>query len=329
MANTLRPVVDPALPPDDRLLLLEAADSLRPAGDEPPAPPSWGGRTRLDVLMTMLIATVCGFFPLAVGPFLQGAAGLAVGAAAQLGLVAAWWSGGFTLFLITGTVLQLISWGALLVFVGGEGEHAELARKHHGRYYLEADFASGKKVNRWFGLSPRKLMERTQTAIATVLDSEVNSAGLLDDTANAVALPQQEWEIAQALAELSRVRRQLVDIVRAEQTSVQVQRAMEPQRQALKTSADALARRVEALERYADRTRAADAAYREWRTLQELEELSDDTLDVLSRTARDELAVAEIDGLAGRSGLEPLRDSLREAREAAQVLAPPVEEVRA
>ncbi|MFI6522898.1 hypothetical protein ACIBF1_45600 [Spirillospora sp. NPDC050679] len=328
MTKTLRPVVDPTLPPDVRALLLNAPAGLAPASGPAPLVPPRGGRTGSDVMATLSVATLCGFVPVLAAPYLLGLKGLVAGVIAQAGLVFAWQSGGFTRFLIVGTVLQLVCWVLLFVSGGGEDEHVEAAREYHGRYYLEDDFGSGKKLQRWLSVSPQKLMERTQTAIAAVLESEVDSAGLLDDTANAVVLPQQEWEIAQALVELTRIWRQLNEIV-TEESSARVLATVKPQREALKTSAAALTRRVEALERYADRTRAADVAYREWRTLRELEELNDDTLDMLARTVRDELAAAEIDALADRSGLEPLRDSLREAREAAQVLAEPVEGARA
>ncbi|MEV5569021.1 hypothetical protein AB0L06_03155 [Spirillospora sp. NPDC052269] len=71
----------------------------------------------------------------------------------------------------------------------------------------------------------------------------------------------------------------------------------------------------------AGRTRVTDTAYREWQALQELADLDDDALEVLARSVRDELAVREIDGLADQTGLATLRTSLREARQAANVLA--------
>lgn len=325
MGDTLRPVVDPALPEEDRARLLASPAGLTAASEPPPAVPPWGGRTRGDALLAVPVATLCGFVPVVAGRVLLGRRGLVAGAAVQAGLGAAWWGGGLPLFLAAGTVLQLVSWAALFAFEGGEDEGTELARAHHGRYYLDADFGTA-SLRPWFGVSLRRLMERAQTAVATVLESEVNTAGLLDDAANAVVLTQQEWEIAQALAELTRIGRQVDRAAAGGESSARIREMLEPQRQALKASAQALIRRVEALERYAERARAADAAYREWRTVRELEELGADTREMLARTVRDELAVAEIDGLADRSGLAPLRDSLEEARQAARVLAEPAAE---
>ncbi|MFD0687573.1 hypothetical protein [Actinomadura fibrosa] len=320
----MRPVVDPALSPDEQARLLASPAGLSAASAAPPPAPRWGGRTPGDALLAIPVATLCGFLPAVAGWFLLGRKGLIVGAVLQAGFVAAFW-GGLWLVLVAGTALQLVSWVVLCAFGGGEDDGTELARVHHGRYYLEADFATG-NLRPWFGVSLRELMARAQEAVATVLESEVNTAGLLDEIANSVTLPQHEWEIGQALAELTRIGRQVQKAAAEGGGSARVREVLEPQRQALRVSAEAVTRRVEALERYAERTRGADAAYREWRTLQELEELSADTREVLARTVRDELAVAEIDGLADRAGLLPLRDSLEEARRAARVLAEPAAE---
>ncbi|WP_018657526.1 hypothetical protein [Actinomadura flavalba] len=314
----LRPVIDPDVPASERALLSAEPARLAPATAPAPAPSSWGGRTLGDVLAALPMATIGGFLPVAVGPLLQGGRGLAVGAAAQAGLIAAWWFSGIGTMFAAATALQLLLLAVLVGVATGEDEHAALARRHHGRYLVPDDFADG-SLTSWFGVSLQRLMKRTQRAVADVLESDVNAAGLLDDTANAVALPRQEWEIAQALAELTRLAREVARVSDGA-TGERVREAVAPQRAALTTAASALAERVEALERYASRTRAADTAYREWRTLQELAELGDETRDVLARTVRDELAVAEIDGLADRSGLAPLRDTLAEARRAADVL---------
>ncbi|MBW8482384.1 hypothetical protein [Actinomadura parmotrematis] len=120
----------------------------------------------------------------------------------QAGLAAAWWWQGLGCFWLAGTALQLLAWCVFLA-LAGEGEGVAAARSHHGRYFLFSDFAPADQ-RPWFGVSLRELMARAQAAVRAVLESEVNAAGLLDDTANAVLLPRQEWEIAQALADLTR-----------------------------------------------------------------------------------------------------------------------------
>ncbi|MFJ2568196.1 hypothetical protein ACIO02_35635 [Streptomyces sp. NPDC087568] len=215
-----------------------------------------------------------------------------------------------------------MSW--IVIFVAGCGmdEVQRLARRHHGRYYVAEDFGSS-RLRLLVGCSPRWQMKRVQDAVTTVLESEVNKAGLLDEVANAVTLPAQEWELAEALVELTRLARQVRSAARGTAASPRVLEVLEPQKRALRLSAEALERRIEALERYAEHTRAADRTYREWRAVQELEELGDDMRELLARTVRDELAVAEIDGLADRARIQELRRSLGEARQAGLVLARP------
>ncbi|MFC4906134.1 hypothetical protein [Actinomadura gamaensis] len=322
--KTLRPVIDPELPPDVREALLSSPASLRPASAEAPPPPRAGGLTSEDAVRAVPVAAVCGFLPVVAAPVLlrtalRPAFAWTVGAAAQLALAAAWWSSGFWTFLLAGTGLQVLCYPAILYFAGREDEPAELARVHHGRYYLDGDFANSGMRN-WFGLSLRRLMERTQVAVAVVLESDVHTADLLDDAAHTVTLPRQEWEIAQTLAELTRIGRQLKAAVSTGGAGPRLLDAVRPQQEALKESVAALTRRVEALERYADQIRAADGAYREWRALQALAEIDTDTREVLARTVRDELAVDEIGDLEDQSGLAALRESLRKAREAGSLL---------
>lgn len=98
-----------------------------------------------------------------------------------------------------------------------------------GSYLVSDDFAPESQV----------ILARAQAAITAVTRSEVAAAGLLDDAGNDVVLSRQEWEIARMLA------RRTARAGRGGGTS-------------------ALAvRRVEALERYAEHVREADAALAE------------------------------------------------------------------
>ncbi|MER6346019.1 hypothetical protein ACWC10_22920 [Streptomyces sp. NPDC001595] len=319
----LRPVVDPALEDEERGLLARAEQGLLPASLPLPAAPRWGGRTPGDALLAVPAATLCGFLPVVGVPLLlRNRPGAVAGVLAQAGVLAALWWGGLSAFLLTGTGLQLLSWLVLFGAGCGMDEVQRLARRHHGHYYLPEDFGTS-TLRPLVGCSLRRQMTRAQVAVSTVLESEVNKAGLLDEVANAVTLPAQEWEIAQALAELTRLASQVHAVAGESTTSARVLEVLEPQKQALRLSAGALMQRVTALEEYAEHTRAADAAYRDWQAVQELEELSDDMRELLARTVRDELAVAEIEGLADRARLEELQRSLGEARQAGLVLAQP------
>ncbi len=69
-----------------------------------------------------------------------------------------------------------------------------------------------------------------------------------------------------------------------------------------------------ALERYAERTRAADTAYREWQAFEEIQEIRTDLRELLARTVQDDLAVAEIDELSSRTPLAELGGASRTRR---------------
>ncbi|MEU8892970.1 hypothetical protein [Streptomyces sp. NPDC048442] len=68
-------------------------------------------------------------------------------------------------------------------------------------------------------------------------------------------------------------------------------------RTALDKGLQSVTRRIEALEAYADQTSVADAHYREFEQIQQLAEDHDRLLNFLARTASDQLAVAELEGL--------------------------------
>ncbi|MCP2339865.1 hypothetical protein [Actinomadura rupiterrae] len=339
-------MVDPDLPRDVREALLSRPGSLTSAyGEPPPAPPA-GGLTGENAIKSLQAATVCGFLPVIAAPALLGrAAGLAVGAAAQAGLAAVWWSSGFWMFVLAGTALQLLSFAVLLFFSRTKDERAELAHVHHGRYYVEDDFATG-RMRDWFGnASPSRLMRRTRKAVSAVLGSDVQRAGLLADGADEDGLRRQEWEIAESLAALSRIGRQLQATVPAGRSGGALHDAVKPQRKALRESMAALRQRVEDLERYADRVRGADAAYRAWQAQQDVPGIDAGTRALLARLVENEppvdgiddrpnraadraddlpdqaddlpdRAVNRPDDLADRPGLGALRDALREAYEA-------------
>ncbi|GGP99729.1 hypothetical protein GCM10010187_14340 [Actinomadura coerulea] len=311
MGQVLRPIVDPELPEDDRDVLVANPDALTPLREKPPAPPPLGGRTWADAGLSFLAGTACGFLPAVALPSLFGqvgaAVGIAVGIAVQGGLAATWWFGGLGLFLVVGTVLQIGFFVTLLVRCG-EGRPQRLGREHHTRYYTEADFNT----------RTLPLVRRAQDAVAAVLGSDVDAAGLLDDIANTLELPRQEWAIATTCAEVTRINRQLRSLRKSDTGLGEM---LEPQQRALAVTIEGVGRRVAALEGYAERTAAADAAYREWQVMEELDDLRADVQELLARTARDELAVAEIGHLAEKTPLTELRRTVEEARQAGLVLA--------
>ncbi|MEV4005897.1 hypothetical protein [Actinomadura sp. NPDC049753] len=299
--------MDPELPEADREILVAHPEVLTPLSEKPPALPPLGGRTWADAGLSFVAGTACGFVPALALPFLFGRVGAAVGVAVQGGLVAAWWFGGLGLFLVAGTVLQIGFLVALFVRCG-EGPPQRLGRDHHTRYYTEQDF-DGRTL---------PLVRRAQDAVTAVLGSAVDAAGLLDDIANTLELPRQEWAIASTCVEVTRINRRIRSL---RDGDAGLDEMLRPQQRALKQSIEGVRRRVAALEGYAERTAAADAAYREWQVMEELDDLRADVQELLARTAQDELAVAEIGHLAEKTPLTELRRTVEEARQAGLLLA--------
>ncbi|MCX4523961.1 hypothetical protein ACIRQO_36345 [Streptomyces anulatus] len=165
----------------------------------------------------------------------------------------------------------------------------------------------------------RTLLARAQQAQKTVLTSAVQRFNLIDRQHNDVALPRQEWEIAEALREYTR-------LVKAEPSNPKgkVAALLDTRRRALRASLDGITRRVSALESYADQVAQADDRYRELQQIQALTDGRDDVLDLLARTARDDLAVAEIEGMTGKAAAvaDAFTVALESAKEAAVIALP-------
>ncbi|MEV5411061.1 hypothetical protein AB0K60_19745 [Thermopolyspora sp. NPDC052614] len=271
--------------------------------------------------MSLIVATVWGYLPGVIGPLCGAAASRAtvwrgraltsMGVLLQAVLIGCWVRYGFAVMFLAGAAVQAV---AFVTYLGlsGESRASVLGRRHHGRYLLAADFDPPYLA----------LMERTWAAVAEILDSRVNEAGLLDEIANRVTLPRQEWEIAQALAEMTRLSREQQRA--RDGATPRIEAVLVSQRDALRVAADSIAERVAVLEHYALSTMAADEAYQEWRTLQDLADDADDYHDLLARTVRDRLAADEVGGLTDRADHveRALRESVAEARHAGMVLLP-------
>jgi hypothetical protein len=166
----------------------------------------------------------------------------------------------------------------------------------------------------------RIVLARIQFAIETILASEVLAEGLVE--ADEPVLRRHEWDVAVALREITQLRRLHAVQDPAGQLTVAVLAA---QQRAVALAADATGARVTAMERFAGQVAAADAARRDWREALELSGLNDRYLDLVARTAADQLAVGEIDDLTERASVaaRALEESLRAAVESAELLALP------
>lgn len=170
----------------------------------------------------------------------------------------------------------------------------------------------------------RAMLGRVQAAIDTVRDSDVNREGLLDAVDNAVTLPRQEWEIGQVLARQAKLRGDHA-AMSGEASLPEVEAALRPLREKFDISVEAVTRRVEALERYAERARAADEVLRAQRHLESIAEKAHEYDELLADTVRDDLALPAIERLTeqGDELLRTLRARLAQAAEAGSELPPP------
>jgi len=166
----------------------------------------------------------------------------------------------------------------------------------------------------------RVLLARAQNAIDTVLGSQLRAAGLLEP--DEPILRRHEWEVACATRELTRVR----GLPSADaETGAMTAAVLEAQQRALMLAIEATTSRVSALERYAEQVASAEDAYEDWQAALRQAGLNDVYLDLVARTAADELAVAELDELTGRAAnmAQVVKSSLGEATAAADVLVLP------
>jgi hypothetical protein len=323
-----RPVFDPLIPTGDRALLAASPERLVAASLPAPAAPRLSAAT--VVARSVWIPMFAFFYGVLPGGWfrlfflasldddtlMDGV--FRWGRTAMLAMMAVPAVQILLILLGQGEAAALLATVSFTGWVAGALRHLREApversvREHHGRYLLPGDFDR----------SAARLLLRAQRAIDVVLGSAAHRAGLLDDVNNAVVLPQQEWEIASALAEHTRLREEQ-RAQRPERLTPQVRRLLEPQRRALELSAAAITARIEALETYARRARDADDAYHEWQVLQRLPEQNERYRDLLARTVGHDAASEEIHRLAedAQCAESALRDSVGTALQAGKALS--------
>ncbi|MFD0688558.1 hypothetical protein [Actinomadura fibrosa] len=328
--NRPRPVVDPDLPEDDRALLAAAPEHLVAAGMPAPPPPRLTAATVLARLLW--IPAFAFFYGVLPGGWLRLFFLASLDQGDLMGGAMRWGRLPVLAMMLTPALQVLLillgSPEAAVVLAGvsftgwvaGALRHvrepaaARAAREHHGAYLLPGDFDR----------PAARLLVRAQRAIDAVLGSEAHRAGLLDDVHNTVVLPRQEWAIAGALAEHTRLRRER-RAQQPERLSPRVRALLEPQDRALDASVRSVTARIEALEAYARRAGEAGDAYHESKVLQALPEQNARYRDLLASTAGDAVAGAEIEELAedARRAELALRERVTSALRAGQDLALP------
>jgi tetratricopeptide (TPR) repeat protein len=168
----------------------------------------------------------------------------------------------------------------------------------------------------------RPLLIRAMKAIEGVLNSDVYSHGMLDKTANLVAMRQQEWEIATALRDIRALRDK-----NPRGASGPISMPIETAQAAILHEVEnAVSDRVEALERYSSRVRAADGRYRDHQRALKLIELNEEYRDLLARTGTNEQARAEIINLERQVDIsgQALSEVITQANAAGDILNLPL-----
>ncbi|WP_433324688.1 hypothetical protein [Spirillospora sp. CA-294931] len=325
-----RPVFDPAIPADVRALLASAPGALTAASLPAPPAPHLGLATIAGrVLWVPAFAFFYGVLP---GGWIRVFFLASLDEDDLLGGVFRWGRAALLAMMLTpavqvlmvllgqGEAAALLAAGSFAGWIAGtlrhlrEPETARAAREYHGRYLLPGDFDR----------PAARLLLRAQRAIDAVLGSKAHRAGLLDAVNNSVVLPRQEWAIAEALAEHTRLRRERRE-QRVGRLSADVRVLLEPQRRALELSIGSITERIEGLEAYARRARDADDAFHEWRVVQRLPEQNARYRDLLAATVRDDLARDELAALADDASRAEaaLRDSIGTALRSGHAIADP------
>ena len=173
-------------------------------------------------------------------------------------------------------------------------------------------------------LECRKLLQRAQRAIVTIVTSRVY-AGDLRGAVEEPVLRQHEWEIAVALREITELLLDLVSSYAGGTAGPMTTAVLVSQNRAISIARDATTARVLALELLAAQVAAAEAARRDWETAHRMAANNDKYLDLVARTAADQHATVEITDLAERTAeaAQAFRETLQRAALAAEALALP------
>jgi|SRR5215469_11464167 len=173
-------------------------------------------------------------------------------------------------------------------------------------------------------LECRKLLQRAQRAIATIVTSGVYAHDLRG-TVEEPVLRQHEWDIAVALREITELLLDLVSSYAGGTAGPMTTAILVSQNRAISIARDATTARVLALELLAAQVAAAEAAQRDWETAHRMAANNDKYLDLVARTAADQRATAEITGLAEQAAeaARAFRETLQQATLAAEALALP------
>ncbi len=276
-------VVDPTLPPEIQEAARELVVFPRPADSPHPA-----------VAGLVKVKESQGVYALLIALILGSMAGM-------------WW-----LVLGGGSIFAAL----VLVWLAGA-----LPQRRRNRTYRRL-WEARDRIIRKDDLSEdaRVLLSRAQHAARTVARSKVHRDGQIDRAHNEIALPAQEWEIAERLADYTRLTADAPENAAGEKDVA----VLAARSAAIREGLAGIQRRVEALEAYATQVAEADDRYAEWLQLQRIGEGEDDVRDFIARSVADDLAVAEIEGMTSQAEIitRAYTEALEEAKRAAVAALP-------
>jgi hypothetical protein len=170
----------------------------------------------------------------------------------------------------------------------------------------------------------RELLSRTQRAITAIVTSSTY-AKELSGTVEERVLRQHEWEIALSLREITEL---LLDLVASHGAGLggpMTTTVLASQNRAITIARDAVTARVLGIELLAAHVAVAEAARLDWEAAHLAAARNDRYLDLVARTAADEHAALQIEGMTERAAqsAQALRETLQQATLAAEALALP------
>lgn len=181
----------------------------------------------------------------------------------------------------------------------------------------------------------RKLLQRAETAVSLILSSVACQKDLMQPSVDKQLLLDNKQAIFDAGREITDLKNKHNSIIVAS-SSEQTDRGealagpltsavINPQRNYLALALESAKSRVENLERYASAVREVDKTYKDWIGAKNAEQLNERIIEVVAKTAADELAAKELHGLAEATIVaeQAFRHSVEEANLAAETLALP------
>ncbi|HET7017329.1 MAG TPA: hypothetical protein VFI65_25635 [Streptosporangiaceae bacterium] len=185
-------------------------------------------------------------------------------------------------------------------------------RRHRRRFVESADLDEANSQR----------LGAAQSAIETVLASEVYRTGKLDGSVSKAVLEQQEWEIARRLWDISTRRVEYMANRSGGVPGPHTAAVLKGHAQAITIAQNATSRRVEELLRFANEVRASDRALADLRKAEQLALGNDRYLDLVVATAADEHAITELIRLANDA--VQAREAYQVALDRAMVAAGPL-----